>query len=889
MTIFEKNLEVIADHSPEFAEQLRSSISTDHIKVVYSQQGAARLLVTTESGDEVAIHNADDPLQIAENTASMIFGDEPGVVVLLGMGIGYLAKALAKRLHENASLVIYEVDFGVFKVALQELDLTELFDTPRIKIAIGSYAGLGDLCARLLMETGGGVRAVRFEPSIKLHPTIYQEALEKEIQPMAHNTVLNISTLGKFGAFFTHNVLEAIPYIVGAGGVNVLQNLFEGVPAIIVAAGPSLEKNVRYLKEAKGRAVIISADTVIGYLLARGITPDFVVSVDPQEATYSLKFIGVDIPPDIHLVFHPGCHNSIVKHFPGPQYVMENFFPVYHWLSEYWPEKGNMMGESHCQAHVGFDLANWMGCDPIVIIGQDLCYTDDLMHVKGGSYLTQEKADAYLAMSQSAVNIFGETVKTYNNFLAYKVDFEKKFKTFSRKAINATEGGLPLKGADIRRLVDVMEEWPSTPRVDIQSTLRNLSQGNPDVNWDGLIQDVGDRVKDFHRIHRVSQRLWILLKDIEARRDEFADPGPELIRLSNRAERLTKLIPTYSKALGLLQIVDFQLERYMMRGESEEIDLIVDPVERLEKQTKRGLRYYGALIQWAPIMHQQLDRLRKKLETVRDLQLKSSKLLTADTKVKMAEDYVSLEMFRQVVQVLGSQEKSPMIPVNDVRRIALEIEGLLGIHQLDQAWEKVRQGIQQFPVNSDLQHLYGRVFENWTQWNEKVQAAHDSMIQVPPVSGLEGGDFYFRVKDYQRAEDQYRQATQGTHAQSGEAWYRLAKTLDAQERTDEAVEALEQALLHSPADPRIYYDLGVLSLAQQRIDLAEPFFTKGAEITLDDPEFCEAVGAVFAAAGLPAKAIPFYERALLGSPGNGELLHTINETYQSIFEAVPSA
>ena len=101
---------------------------------------------------------------------------------------------------------------------------------------------------------------------------------------------------------------------------------------------------------------------------------------------------------------------------------------------------------------------------------------------------------------------------------------------------------------------------------------------------------------------------------------------------------------------------------------------------------------------------------------------------------------------------------------------------------------------------------------------------------------------------------------------------------------DKAVSALEHALLQAPADPRIYYDLGVLAIDQARLDVAEQFFWKGVEVSLDDPEFCEASAAILCAVDAHQQAIPFYERALERAPGDPDLLRKIAQAYESVFE-----
>ena len=74
-----------------------------------------------------------------------------------------------------------------------------------------------------------------------------------------------------------------------------------------------------------------------------------------------------------------------------------------------------------------------------------------------------------------------------------------------------------------------------------------------------------------------------------------------------------------------------------------------------------------------------------------------------------------------------------------------------------------------------------------------------------------------------------------------------------------------------------------------RNGMAERFFIKGAEVSLEDPVYCEAAAAVLCAAGVPLQAIPFYERALAQCPGDPDLVRKISEAYQSVFTPVPSA
>ncbi len=887
MTIYERNIEALHQFHPELVELLEQDIPMDHIQVQQAESGASRLLVRLESGEVAAVHNAIDPIGVAEETAKKMEVEPIGVLVVMGMGLGYLAKRLVQGLQERSALVIYEADPGIFKIALQEVELTDLFSSPRAKVVVGKEARLEPACYHFMVETGGRVRVARYEPAFRLDPSFYETKWDKELMEFVKATAMNFATIGKFGPIFTRCVLEAIPHILLAGGVNQLEGLFPQSPAILVAAGPSLEKNVGLLKEVKGRAVIICADTILGYLLKRDIVPDFVVSVDPQDMTYS-KYQGVDVPKEIALVFHSCCNDKIFKHFPGRIFVTASRMSAYQWLEHLFPSKGSLEDDVHCQMHLAFNLAQCLSCDPIVFIGQDLCYTDSLMHVTGASYMPKSDEDAYVARGVPTRNIFGDPVKSYMVFLMYKAGLERKIKAFSGTVLNATEGGLPLEGAANVLLSDVIHDYCQEKQVEVAGRLQAVDRASHVPDWDVLVQEVQDRVRDLFRIGRVASRLLSLIEEITQEQKKGDSCSERLVHLTQKAEKLTSRIPRYAKALGLLQMVDFDLELYMRRGTVETIDDIEDSEEKLGKQIERANRYYRALLRVVPPLRNSLVRLHSRLEELRDLQLSTDSAQPVVGFLDQAERYAKIEIFTLASECLSRHGESEENVFPDPTKALLNVRLSLELNQLTRAVESAQKVQELFPDHSEVQTMCAQVNTRWQEWQEQLKdgVSPNSKGESTPLAP---GDFYFRVGNYEKAVEHYRQVTQRDNTCQGEAWYRMAKAYEAQGKTQETVDALEQALVASPADPRVYYDLGTFSLEHQRFDVAERFFIKGAEVSLEDPVYCEAAAAVLCAAGVPLQAIPFYERALAQCPGDPDLVRKISEAYQSVFTPVPSA
>ena len=117
-------------------------------------------------------------------------------------------------------------------------------------------------------------------------------------------------------------------------------------------------------------------------MLDRGIEPDFVTSLDYHEL--SRRFFE-DIPPTCrtHLIAEPKANWHVIDTYRGPTSLLNN-----RWarlcLGDALAARGGLKAGSTV-AHLAFYLAAYMGCDPIVMVGQDLAYTDHVYYTPGTS------------------------------------------------------------------------------------------------------------------------------------------------------------------------------------------------------------------------------------------------------------------------------------------------------------------------------------------------------------------------------------------------------------------------------------------------------------------------------------------------------------------------
>jgi hypothetical protein len=361
--------------------------------------------------------------------------------ILVVMGIDNVPPGI--DLGERHCMVVYDLDPEVAKSDQAK----KLLEHPRVKVVVGeeSVEAAG---YSFLVFFGG-----RFQIIVDKTQTKYCQKVDALLTYLK-SVGINISTLNHFGQLFAGNIIQNVPEILRSFPVSSMHNCFSGVPATLVAAGPSLDQHKGLLHEVTRKTVTIFPDTLIGLSRELQVLPDFFVCVDPQEETFNKVKNGT---PYVPLFFHPACYYQVPRVWKGLLVSTDTYMAPYRMM--HIPEAGHIEEETQCQMHLAFNLARWMGCNPIILLGQDLCYKSRQLHVKGGEYTySEEDIDRTLDTTNiPETDIFGDPVVTNDVFLSYRNTYQRKIASYKGKVVNATEGGLNIEGAENRKLRDVLD------------------------------------------------------------------------------------------------------------------------------------------------------------------------------------------------------------------------------------------------------------------------------------------------------------------------------------------------------------------------------------------------------------------------------------------------
>ena len=942
MDLYEKNLKALGKHNPELVELIESlEIDEDKIKVLYADSGEPRILFKKDNGEEVYIHSAEDPLKCANQAIDLLgkMEKEGGIVVLFGFGLGYFAEEVLKRFEKGHILMIYEAIPALFKTALKTRDLTSLLEPEKVKIVLGEDAdNFSFIHSRDHLLVFAKFWIVKHDPSVKLNEEAY-ERFQKRLEEEKRLALSGTGTALGMGKEFINAFMANIPQIIRKPGVSKLKDIFKDRPAIVVSAGPSLEKNFHVLKKAKGKAVIIAADVVLPTLLPAGIVPDVLVAIDPMAENIAV-FRDNPLLKDVPFICLAQYTPEILNIYPGPIFVNTAFGnPIFQWLGGFWEDKGYIHCFGGSVAHLGFAAAEYMGSDVIALIGQDLSY-EEKFHAGDATKLLHafhnQEAPDYRKGAKVAEDIFGEKRYTLNSLLGFKTTFEKKVKVFSGSVINATEGGLPIEGATVMRLLDFIEEYCDILPIEIFSVLSGLTKSEVRYNLEGLVSQVKGAKALFTDIKRNAEKALKYIHKAKKLKEKKQEESPQLHNILHKLEKIREKVR--HPILNIIASYHYQLELYLKRPIVQEIDEIEDKWEKLEAQLFRGMNYYNELLEAIELFIKPLDKLMTALnrEVKVNTILMDDSIVDSEKSFKVGMIYKRAGMATQAVRYLeplirgqrtedkgqktedrgqrkeergqrkedrgkrkedrgqkttdNGQQSTGTRSTNVYICLAEMLLQQFRIYEAKEVLEEVkRRGAKGKSQKARIEELFRICDDKIQEWEERRQGLEKLLKDAEENYGshLESGYFYFRVKDYERAEKAYLKASeeaQGAGKGLVESYYGLAHTYLAMDDPEKAVNALEKAIEVDQTNPILYRDLGFIALQDNDFANAEIFFTRAIELAPHVTELYKPLVNLWVNIGEIEKAISLYESALLVNPDNPVIQQELAMLYKEKIE-----
>ncbi|MBP2645906.1 MAG: hypothetical protein H6Q75_1346 [Firmicutes bacterium] len=388
------------------------------------------------------------------------------LILIIGITGEEEIKWIIDNSNAGSRIIIVEPNLGLLYDAINRNDLTTLIN-PRVSVAAVPTSQMGAVLENYLLSG-----LIVMASNIRVYSTyLYRNYFVNEIRKLVEIFSLTIKyvyfSLGndvRDTLIGLENNLHNIGHMLESRDIGKLKGALQGYPAIVVASGPSLEKNIQYLRQAKNKALIIAADTILNRLLKEGIVPDVVASIERYPELYGYCYEGKVIPEEVALLAPLVITSPIFEDFKGTKLIpLRAMVRDNYWLNDTLLNLGeqNYLTMGASVAHLAFAFAVHTGASPIVLAGQDLAYGADGNQSHSGG--TIYDGDVYGLSKREKVEVegyYGGTVCTNRDWQLFKQWFELQLlKQPELTVINATEGGARINGTVEKPLEQVIQEY----------------------------------------------------------------------------------------------------------------------------------------------------------------------------------------------------------------------------------------------------------------------------------------------------------------------------------------------------------------------------------------------------------------------------------------------
>ncbi len=620
----QRNLRALAVRSARVAEAVRLATPRTDLNFAVADDGA----ITACEGQGPSarwLASRRRPLEEAERLAATVDPRASGGVAVLGFGVGHHVGSLVRRMGTAGFVVCFEPDAGLLRAVLERVDcsawlgggtvavLTDC-DSVALSQAVSGAEGIMSLGVRIVEHPASKAR-------LSAHAARFGDELARTMRALRTTVVTTLVQMETT----LRNLLMNLDHYAGCPGVGDLAGACAGRPAVVVSAGPSLRRNIDLLARpgVRDRVVIIAVQTVLKQLLERGIRPHFVTALDWHEISRRFyEGLTADDVRGVTLVADAKANPAILASFPGAIRCPAD------------PVLDAVLGSAHRHdpatlpagatvAHLAYYLARHLGCDPVMLIGQDLAFTDGQYYGPGAAIhavwageinefntlemLEWQRIVRHRRLLHRAEDAEGRPVFTDDQMAAYLVQFERAFEEDARRGlttIDATEGGARKRHTTPITLAEALDRHAGTgaPRVALPPAERDQAALRRGARL------AAERATALRRgVWRVGEISRETARLLEEMRDHHADQA-RVNRLIGRVQALAREVESLGAAYELVQRLNQTGTLRRFRHDREiGLDAGLSPLERQKKQIERDLENVTWLADAADAMGRMLD------------------------------------------------------------------------------------------------------------------------------------------------------------------------------------------------------------------------------------------------------------------------------------------
>lgn len=588
--IFKKNLQALFQQDEILAARLWSMEANKDYEIFIGKDSIDVNLINKHTFKYIYDNPATDTLKLLEDIEKD-YKRYP-ILFFYGLGNGVLYKALAKN-ETHQKIVVIEPEIEIIYLVLNVIDLSNDLASGHIVLF---YSDLATYTQFYYLMIEAKLNSYVKTYNLMVHTPFYDQfeedyvRINKEITrafsqiAVAHGNSIDDLLIG------TRQNCENLTSMIKNYSYKSLIKKRHGLmdTAVIVSTGPSLDKQLKTLKEFAPYATIISVDASYPILAKHDIKPDYVVSIErmiPTSTFFEKKYPKID--DDIYFMVASVTHKQTIKNIL-PRKLVLTMRPQQEELM-YGLKRYGYLGVGHSCANMAYQLAYVLGHKNIVFIGQDLAFgKDGASHAKGHAF------------AQSDENLFvkayggeGEVRTTYV-WTIFKNQFENDITHSNLKDIksyNCTEGGARIEGTIEKPFLDTMSELCRGKKVKKLPSIKKDSEATINKNLLKAYEIIRTKIKIQNEVKHQIEKVFLELvpsidKLLELNREHkiTSKHYNELLKITKKIDKLKDVTTkkSYQKYIeNILQISVYHQELELAKISVAPSDTIIQKVNKL--------------------------------------------------------------------------------------------------------------------------------------------------------------------------------------------------------------------------------------------------------------------------------------------------------------------
>lgn len=566
----DKNLAALGATNAKVARAIAQSETRPDLDWTLGGDGLISCSMTDTWGRKTALASKKRPGEEAERFARRVDIDNAGVIVVKGFACGHHVRSILQRGKSSSLIIIYEPDVALMRAVLERQDHSGWLGDPLVAFVTDpdDAAEIGQVLTGSEGLVTLGLKFVEHPPSARrLADSV--DRFEAKVASAVRGIRTNVITTLVQSDVTMRNQIMNLDRYVQSQGIDDLAGTCEGRPAIVVSAGPSLRRNIHLLEQpwVRQKFVIIAVQTVLKPLLARGIKPHYVTALDYHEISKRFyEGLTAEDVEGVTLVAEAKGNPAILDAWPGAMRSPKDTC-LSKLLGEHDDNRGPIKPGATV-AHLAYYLARHLGCDPVVLIGQDLAFTDGQYYASGAAihdvwageinpFCTIETLEwQRIARMRSrlipARDHLGRGVYTDEQLHTYLLQFERDFAEsaqWGQTVIDATEGGVEKQGTRVMPLDEVLEFHKDGPDLDLPEAVVTKNAKAFERAKKTLRKVRGDVWK----VAEICRKTKTALEEMASKHDDQTLVNTLIKKVYSYRDEIVKLEPAYTIVQDLNQ------------------------------------------------------------------------------------------------------------------------------------------------------------------------------------------------------------------------------------------------------------------------------------------------------------------------------------------------